>query len=131
MRKLLLLGLILAVGLGVSACDVQTSADGHFSFDIAQGKATDTWSRTYTIPAGGRFELINVNGRITAETTEGKDIVVEGKRSAKARSDEAAKEMLGKLEIREEVGGSTVRVESRPRSEERRVGKECRCRVSS
>ena len=114
MRKLWLLGLILAAGLSVSACDVQTSADGHFSFDIAQGKATDTWSRTYTVPAGGRFELINVNGRITAETTEGKDIVVEGKRSAKARSDEAAKEMLGKLEIREEVGGSTVRVESRP-----------------
>src|SRR5688572_4896233 len=114
MRKLLLLGLILAVGLSVSACDVQTSADGHFSFDIAQGKATDTWSRTYAVPAGGRFELINVNGRITAETTEGKDVVVEGKRSAKARSDEAAKEMLGKLEIREEVGGSTVRVESRP-----------------
>ena len=114
MRKLLLLGLVLAVGLSVSACDVQTSADGHFSFDIAQGKATDTWSRTYTVPAGGRFELINVNGRITAETTDGKDVVVEGKRSAKARSDEAAKEMLGKLEIREEVGGSTVRVESRP-----------------
>src|SRR5687767_3891748 len=114
MRKLLLLGLILSVGLSVSACDVQTSADGHFSFDIAQGKATDTWSRTYAVPAGGRFELINVNGRITAETTEGKDVVVEGMRSAKARSDEAAKEMLGKLEIREEVGGSTVRVESRP-----------------
>jgi hypothetical protein len=114
MRKLLLLGLVLAAGLSVSACDVQTSADGHFSFDIAQGKATDTWSRTYAVPAGGRFELINVNGRITAETTEGKDVVVEGKRSAKARSDEAAKEMLGKLEIREEVGGSTVRVESRP-----------------
>ncbi len=33
---------------------------------------------------------------------------------AKARSDEAAKELLAKLEIREEVGGSTVRVESRP-----------------
>ena len=114
MRKLLLPGLILAVGLSVSACDVQTSADGHFSFDIAQGKATDTWSRTYAVPAGGRFELINVNGRITAETTDGKDIIVEGKRSAKARSDEAAKEMLGRLEIREEVGGSTVRVESRP-----------------
>ena len=114
MRKLLLLGQILAVGLSVSGCDVQTSADGHFSFDIAQGKATDTWSRTYTVPAGGRFELINVNGRITAETTEGTNIVLEGKRSAKARSDEAAKEMLGKLEIREEVGGSSVRVESRP-----------------
>src|SRR5687768_4893802 len=114
MRKLLLLGLILAVGLSVSACDVQTSADGHFSFDIAQGKATDTWSRTYAVQPGGRFELINVNGRITAEPTDGKDVVVEGRRTAKARSDEAAKEMLAKLEIREEVGGSTVRVESRP-----------------
>lgn len=114
MRKLLLLGLILSVGLSVSACDIQTSANGEFSFDIAQGKATDTWSRTYTVPAGGRFELINVNGRITAEPTDGQEVVVEGRRSAKARSDEAAKEMLAKLEIREEVGGSTVRVESRP-----------------
>jgi hypothetical protein len=63
---------------------------------------------------GGRFELINVNGRISAEPTDGKDVVVEGRRTAKGRSDEAAKELLGKLEIREEVGGSTVRVESRP-----------------
>src|SRR5688500_10928366 len=107
MRKLLLLGLILSVGLSVSACDIQTSANGQFSFDIARGKATDTWSRTYTVPAGGRFELINVNGRITAEPTDGQEVVVEGRRSVKARSDEAAKEMLAKLEIREEVGGST------------------------
>src|SRR5688500_12109047 len=83
-------------------------------FPSISPKARDTWARTYAVAAGGRFELINVSGRITAETTEGKDVVVEGKRSAKARSDEAAKEMLGKLEIREEVGGSTVRVESRP-----------------
>ena len=82
--------------------------------DIASGKATDTWSRTYTVAPGGRFELINVNGRITAESTDGKDVVVEGKRTAKGRTDEAAKELLAKLEIREEVGGPTVRVESRP-----------------
>src|SRR5688572_33253891 len=106
MRKLLLLGLILSVGLGVSACDIQTSANGEFSLDIAQGKATDTWSRTYTIPANGRFELINVNGRITAASTDGKEVVVEGRWSVKGRSDEAAKENLAKLEIREEVGES-------------------------
>jgi DUF4097 and DUF4098 domain-containing protein YvlB len=41
-------------------------------------------------------------------------VVVEGRRTVKARTDEAAKELLAKLEIREEVGGSTVRVESRP-----------------
>jgi hypothetical protein len=114
MRKLSLLAIVLSAGLSVAACDIQAGENGHFSVDIASGKATDTWSRTYTVAAGGRFELINVNGRITAESTDGKDVVVEGKRTAKGRTDEAAKELLGKLEIREEVGGSTVRVESRP-----------------
>ena len=66
------------------------------------------------MPATGRFELINVNGKITAESTDGAEVVVEGRRTAKARSDEAAKDLLAKLEIREEVGESTVRVESRP-----------------
>jgi hypothetical protein len=114
MRKLSLLALALSVGLSVAACDIEAGENGHFSVDLASGKATDTWSRTYTVAAGGRFELINVNGRITAASTDGKDVVVEGKRTAKGRSDEAARELLGKLEIREEVGGSTVRVESRP-----------------
>jgi hypothetical protein len=114
MRRPSILALLLVAGLSVSACDIQTSANGDFSFDIASGKAVDTWSRTYKVPADGRFELINVNGRITAEPTDGAEVVVEGRRTAKARSDEAAKELLAKLEIREEVGGSTIRVESRP-----------------
>ena len=114
MRKLSLLVVVLAAGLGVAACDVKTSANGNFSFDIATGKATDTWSRTYKVPSTGRFELINVNGRITASPTDGAEVIVEGHRTAKGRSDEAAKELLAKLEIREEVGESTVRVESRP-----------------
>jgi len=114
MRKLSVLATVLAVGLATSACDIKTSANGDFSFDIASGKAVDTWSRTYKVPATGRFELINVNGRITAEPTDGSEVIVEGRRTAKARSDEAAKELLAKLEIREEVGESTVRVESRP-----------------
>ena len=114
MRKLSLLVVVLAAGLGVAACDVKTSANGNFSFDIATGRATDTWSRTYKVPSTGRFELSNVNGRITAEPADGAELIVEGRRTAKARSDEAAKELLAKLEIREEVGESTVRVESRP-----------------
>jgi hypothetical protein len=114
MRRLPVLALALTAGLSVAACDVKTSANGDFSFDIAGGKAVDTWSRSYKVPATGRFELINVNGRITAEQTDGPDVVVEGRRTAKARSDDMAKELLAKLEIREEVGESTVRVESRP-----------------
>lgn len=113
MPKLFAPACVFLVALSTAACDIQ-AGNGKFDIDFAAGKATDTWSRTYTVPAGGRFELINVNGRIIAEPTDGKELIVEGKRSAKAHSDEAAKEQLAKLEIREEVGGSTVRVESRP-----------------
>ncbi len=114
MRKPFLLGLVLAAGLSVAACDIKTDASGDFSFNISGGKAQDTWTRTYTLPDKGRIELINVNGRITAEpATDGK-VTIEGRRTAKGSTDEAAKELLAKLEIREEVSGDRVRVESRP-----------------
>jgi len=112
--KLSLLGLVLTVGLSVAACDIKTDASGDFSFDIASGKAQDTWTRTYTLADQGRLELINVNGRITAEPATDDKVTVEGRRTAKASTDEAAKEKLAKLEIREEVSGDRIRVESRP-----------------
>ena len=114
MRKIPVLAAFLAFGLATTACDIKTNANGEFSMDIATGKAEDTWSRTYKISETGRFELINVNGRITAEPAEGSEVIVEGKRTVKARSDEGAKDLLSKMEIREEVGDTTVRVESRP-----------------
>lgn len=112
--KLPLVGLVLTVGLSVAACDVKTDASGDFSFDIASGKAQDTWTRTYTLADQGRLELINVNGRITAEPAPDDKVTVEGRRSVKASTDEAAKEKLAELQIREEVTGDRVRVESRP-----------------
>ena len=114
MRKLSFLGAVLLCSLAIAACDIKTSANGNLSFDIAAGKAEETWSRSYKLADKGRLELINVNGRITAEATDGPELIVEGRKTAKARSDEAAKELLTKLEIREEAGDSTVRIESRP-----------------
>ncbi len=114
MRKLPILAATLAIGLATAACDIKTTASGDFSIGITGGKAEETWSRTYKVAPTGRFELINVNGRITAEPADGTELVVEGRKTAKGRSDESAKELLSTLEIREEVGESTVRVESRP-----------------
>lgn len=112
-RRLLALPLALAVSWATAACDVQVGQDGDFSLGVASGRAQDTWSRSYTLPAGGRFELINVNGRILAEPSSGETIEVSAERIAKASSDEAAREMLGKVEMREETGASQVRVEVR------------------
>ena len=114
MRRLSVVALALVVGLSVAGCDIQAGNGGDFKIDFASGKATDTWSRSYKVAVNGRFELINVNGKITAESTDGAEVIVEGRRTAKGRSDEQAKELLAKLEIREEIGESTVRVESRP-----------------
>jgi hypothetical protein len=113
MRKPFLLALVLFSSFGLAACDIRAE-NGNFDIDFASGKATDTWSRTYTVQPGGRFELLNVNGRITAEPADGQEIIVEGRRTAKARSDEVARERLQQLVIREEVGPKVVRVESRP-----------------
>jgi Putative adhesin len=96
-----------------AACDVQVGQDGDLSLGVASGRAQDTWSRSYPLAAGGRFELINVNGRIVAEPSAGEAIEVVAERVAKASTDEAARELLGKLEIREEVGAGQVRVEVR------------------
>lgn len=112
--KIALLGLVLAAGLSVAACDIQAGGEGGLSFGIASGKAQDTWTRTYTLQDQGRLEIINVNGRITAEPADGTQVTVEARRTAKGSTDEAAKELLAKLEIREEVSDARVRVEARP-----------------
>lgn len=69
-NRFALLGLVFAAGLSVAACDIQ-AGEGGLSFDIAKGRAEDTWTRTYTVAAGGTLELINVNGQIQAEPSTG------------------------------------------------------------
>jgi hypothetical protein len=110
--RLLRVGLSLAVVVATAACDVSVGQDG-FSMDLAAGKAQDTWTRSYPLGPGGRFELLNVNGRIDAEPATGSALELVGERTAKATTDDAARELLGKVEMREEVGESRARVEVR------------------
>jgi len=104
---------VLVFAIAVSACDIAVDGHGGFDFGMAAGKAQDEWTRSYPLSASGRLEIINVNGKITAESTDGSAVEIRAERSAKAASDESAKELLGKLEMREEVGENRVRVEVR------------------
>ena len=112
-RRVLAAGFALAVSWAIAACDVQVGQDGGLSFDVASGRAQDTWTRSYALASGGRLELINVNGRISAEPSPGTEVELVGERIARASSDEAAQELLGKVEMREESSASQVRVEVR------------------
>lgn len=104
---------LVGIGLVASGCDVTVDGKGDFGFNLASGKAQDEWTRSYEIEPGGRLELINVNGRITAEQGDGPTTVLTAERIVRASTDDAARELLGKIDMREETSSSRVRVEVR------------------
>lgn len=103
---------LLALATFVAACDVSVG-EGGFNVGMVSGRAQDTWTRSYPIPAGGRLEIINTNGRITAEASDGATVEVTAERTARAASDEGAADLLKRIEMREEVGDGRVRIETR------------------
>lgn len=109
---LLLVACVLAAG-----CDVQVGEKG-FSLDIAEGRARDEWLRTYTLPAGGTVEIVNVNGQIEASETSGPQVEVRAEREVRNHSSEAAGEVLRKLQMREDVSKDRVRIEAQGQSDQ-------------
>lgn len=100
-----------AVAVLSTGCEIK-AGEGDFSLDFAAGKASDTWQRAYDLPAGARIEILNVNGEIRAEAWSGRQVEVTAHRSASAATDDAARELLGAVEMREEVSERRVRIET-------------------
>jgi hypothetical protein len=98
------------VGLGI-ACDVKVGKDGDVSIDVASGKASDEWKRSYTLPKGGRLEIINVNGVIEVYPASGPQVEVQANREVRTRTEEEAKARLEKAEMVEDVGPDHVRIQ--------------------
>jgi hypothetical protein len=101
------------VGAG-TACDIQVSKQGDVAVGVASGKASDEWQRSYSLPKGGRLEIINVNGKIEVSPASGSQIDVWAYREVRTRSEEEAKARLAKAQILEDVGQDHVRIEAKP-----------------
>ena len=85
------LAVALGGGLATAGCDLNVG-DGNFNVGLTSGRATDTWTRTYTLSEGGTIEVVNQNGPITVEpSTVGGQVEVRAERLARSSSDEAAK----------------------------------------
>jgi hypothetical protein len=112
LRKTAHITAIALVTLGLAACDIAVNGEGGLHFGVG-AQARDEWARSYKLGTGARFELINVNGRISAEPGEGDTVEVKAERTGKGASDEAAKDALARLEMREEAGDNRVRIEVR------------------
>jgi DUF4097 and DUF4098 domain-containing protein YvlB len=109
-RRFPLSALVLTATLG-AGCDVHVGENG-VSLDVAGGKATDEWTRTYTVTKGGAVEIVNANGPIVVEAATGPEVEIRATRVARAKSDEEAQELLKKIEIKEDVAPGRVAVQT-------------------
>jgi len=77
-----LLPALFVLAFAGAGCDINVGDNG-FSMDFAAGKAQDEWSRTYTVAAAGRLEIVNVNGAITATPADGGQVEVRAERMSR------------------------------------------------
>jgi hypothetical protein len=101
-----------ACAVVASACDVNVG-NGDFNFGLVSGQATDIWTRTYTVAPGGQVEVVNVNGLVQVEPGTGQTVEIRAERRAKASSDDAAKTLLGKVQMLEDSKPDALRVEAK------------------
>ena len=75
-------------------------------------KETAEWRKTYELKPGGRLEISNINGKIDVEPSTGNTVEIVAEKTARAGSTEAAKEALGRIEIKETASPTDVRLET-------------------
>ena len=92
------------LALAVTACDVHLG-------NLA-GRATDEWTHTYPLTAGGQVRIGNTNGKIEIEGVDDSTVEIRAERIAKGVTDTAARELLPRIEIKEDVRPDRVSVET-------------------
>jgi hypothetical protein len=94
----------LPVVLLLAGCDM--------SLGNLTGRATDEWTRTYPLAAGGELRIGNTNGRIEIEGVDGSTVEIRAERIARAATDAGARELLPRIGIREDVKPDRVSIET-------------------
>ena len=94
------------------ACDVKVDDKG-FALNLGRSEATDEWTRTYQLSAGGQLEIVNTNGLIEATGSDGPSVEVRAERKARAASEPEAVDLLKKLDMGEQVSATRVRIEAK------------------
>ena len=97
--------LLLPLAVALAGCDV--AFHGHLT-----ARASDEWTRTYPLTAGGEVRIVNTNGKIEIEGVDGSTVEVRAERIARAATDAAARELLPRIEIKEDVTPDRVSLET-------------------
>jgi hypothetical protein len=100
----------LPLALLLAGCDIRVDEGGIRGLRIAEGEAEDVWTRSYTLPPGGRLEITGQNGEISVRGGAAGPVELRAERRVRAGTDEAARQVLAKLEMREEVSPDRVSI---------------------
>jgi Putative adhesin len=87
-----------------AACDLSI---GHLT-----GRATEEWTRTYPLTAGGEIRIGNTNGQVDVEGVDGSTVEVRAEKIARAATDTGARELLPRITIKEDVRADRVSIET-------------------
>ena len=104
-RAVVMLPALAAAAVTLAGCDLMMA-------DLS-ARATDQWKKTYTLAAGGRVTVLNINGKIDVERSTGNTVEIQAEKIAKGASEQAAKEALSRIEIVEQASEQEVRIETR------------------
>jgi len=92
------------LALALSACDVRLG-------NLA-GRATEEWTHTYPLTAGGQVHIGNTNGKVDIEGVDGNTVEIRAERVARGVTDTAARELLPRIEIKEDIRPDRVAVDT-------------------
>jgi hypothetical protein len=95
---------VLPLAVALAGCDV--------SLGNLSARATEEWTHTYPLTAGGEIRIINTNGRIDIEGVDGTTLEVRAERIARGATDSAARELLPRIVIKENVAPDRVSLET-------------------
>jgi hypothetical protein len=93
-----------SLALALSACDVRLG-------NLA-GRATDEWTHSYPLTAGGQVHIGNTNGKVDIEGVDGNTVEIRAERVARGVTDTAARELLPRIEIKEDIRPDRVAVDT-------------------
>jgi len=94
---------------GLAGCDV-TIKDGDVSFGQLHGRATQEFNRKYPLAPGGRVELVNSSGPVEVSAGPAGTVLIAAVLSARAMTDERAKEILSEARIEESTTPDHVKL---------------------
>jgi hypothetical protein len=96
------------IPLAALALPLAFAAAGCVGMGPLLGRATEESTRTYPLAVGGEVRIDNTNGKVDIEGVDGSSVEVHIEKIARATSDEAARQLLPRISIKEEITPSRV-----------------------